>query len=256
MKKIFNRYLSFILIFSVCLIILNYATFKKNNTDIYLPVSSINKDKTIYLTFDDGPSETTPKIIEILNKYEIPATFFVTGPSYKLKNDLLKDIMKEGHAIAIHSYTHIYSQIYNNKDDYLNDFSLCLDWIKQITGSSPKLYRFPGGSSNTIASKALVQEIIINLEKLGHIHVDWNIDSLDSKYNTDYNQIFKNTIDGIKKNESNNTFNQIILFHDNIKKVGTIKALPTIIEYGLSSGYQFKPLSITSPLIQHVKKPL
>lgn len=255
MKKKFNSYLSFILILSISLIISNYAFIKENNTDNSLSVSSVSKEKIVYLTFDDGPSENTSKILEILNKYEIPATFFVTGPSYKLKNNLLNEIIQEGHSIQIHSYNHIYSQIYNSYDDYLNDFLLCLNWIKEITNTSPYLYRFPGGSSNTIANKQLIKDIILSLEKKGYKHVDWNVDSLDSKYNKDSKEIINSTIKDIKKNEKKNTYNQIILFHDNQKKVGTIDALPSIIEYCLSNGYIFKLLSNHSLLIQHVKKP-
>ena len=102
----------------------------------------------------------------------------------------------------------------------------------------------------------MIQELITHLEEEKFIHVDWNVDSLDSKYNTDYNLIIKSTINDIKKNESNNIYNQIILFHDNKKKTGTLQALPYIIEYCLSNGYQFETLSIDSPLVQHVKKPL
>ena len=219
------------------------------------PTSSIQKDKIIYLTFDDGPSENTLKILDILDKYEIVATFFVVGPSYKQKNDLLIETINRGHSLAIHSYEHTYSYIYSSYENYLNDFKLCLQWIKSITNTTPTIYRFPGGSSNTITSKKFIQTIISILDEEGYKHVDWNVDSLDSKYNTNSSLIEKQTIMDIAYNEKKQIHTHTLLMHDNTKKVGTLEALPTIIEYCLSKGYQFKTISNESYLIQHVKKP-
>lgn len=255
MYKKYFLFNTLIIVFSLLLISTNFNNFNDENNTITVNSNNLSA-KTIYLTFDDGPSDNTINILEILNKYDISATFFVTGPSYKLKNDLLKQIINEGHSIYIHSYNHIYSQIYNSKEDYLSDFFSCYNWINKVTNTTPVLYRFPGGSSNTIANKSLIQEIIISLENNGFKHVDWNVDSKDSKYNNDTDKIINTTINDIKQNESNKIYNQIILFHDNIKKIGTIKALSIIIEYCLSKGYQFKSLTSDSPLIQHVKKPI
>lgn len=256
MKKLQTSYICLILIFSFCIIISQYAIIDKNIDNSALVSSQVNdENKIIYLTFDDGPSENTIKILDILDKYEISATFFVVGPSYKAKNDLLKEIINRGHTLAIHSYNHIYSQIYSDQEEFFQDFNLCLKWIKSMTNVEPLLYRFPGGSSNTIANKDLIMQIIITLENQGYKHVDWNVDSLDSKYNNDSSIIKNNVANGIKLNEENKIYTQTILMHDNTKKVGTIYSLPTIIEFCLSKGYQFKTLTIDSPLIQHVKKP-
>ena len=256
MKKIYLQYLSFLLLISLFIILTNFIFFNYSNLSKSEAVSnSINLEKIAYLTFDDGPSENTIKILDILDKYEIQATFFVVGPSYKLKNDLLNEIIKRGHTLAMHSYNHEYSKIYANKDAYIDDFYNCLNWIKNVSGSSPVLYRFPGGSSTTIANKTMIQSIIETLYKDGYLHVDWNVDSFDSHYNNDTNAIITNTLNCIKTNESNNIYNQIILMHDNTKKVGTIKALPSIIENCLQKGYKFKSLSSKSTLIQHIKRP-
>lgn len=195
------------------------------------------------------------KILDILEKYEIQATFFVVGPSYKLKNDLLVRINEKGHGIAIHSYTHQYSTIYENQTSFINDFNQCARWIQTILGIHPTLYRFPGGSSTTITTKNQIQSIISTLNKQGYKHVDWNVDTYDSHYNNDSQAIIRNTINGIKTNEANNMYIQTILMHDTKKKEGTIEALPKIIEYCLSKGYQFKIMNENSTLIQHVKKP-
>ena len=223
--------ISFILVLSLFVTNLNLLTnsFLESNTTA--SSNNIEVDKIIYLTFDDGPSESTSKILNILDKYEIPATFFVVGPSYKLKNDLLKEIVNHGHQIAIHSYTHEFHEIYHDKDSFLNDFFECESWIKKQTGLTTNLYRFPGGSSNTIMDKNTIKEIIIELDSKGYKHVDWNIDSLDSKYSKNKDEIIKNTINSIKENEKNNRYIQTILLHDNKKKEATIEALPHIIEY-------------------------
>ena len=234
---------------------MSYFFIPKFEKDIPVLGTNITNEKIVYLTFDDGPSEHTQKILDILEKYEVQATFFVVGPSYKLKNDLLKIINDNGHAIAIHSYTHQYSTIYENETTFINDFNECVTWINNVIGITPTLYRFPGGSSTTIASKAQIESIITTLGTKGYIHVDWNVDSYDSHYNTDSNAIIKSTINCIKINEANNMYIQTILMHDTKKKEGTIEALPSIIEYCLSKGYQFRIMNENSKLIQHVKKP-
>lgn len=255
MKKLHTIYLPLLLIFYFFIIQFYKAGLASNLKTIDIPIANIlEENKIVYLTFDDGPSDNTIKILDILDKYDIPATFFVVGPSYKLKNSLLKEIVNKGHSLAIHSYNHEYSKIYKSEKDYLDDFYMCLNWIKQITNTTPKIYRFPGGSSNTITTKAIIQSIINTLSKKGFKHTDWNVDSFDSHYNKESNLIIKNTIDGIKTNEEKNIFTQTILLHDNTKKIGTTHAISHIIEYLIANGYQFKTLNENSNLIQHVKK--
>ena len=245
MRKIYLRYLTTILlVISFLIIIFGLSSFQREiNDENTIPVNGLVNNKIAYLTFDDGPSENTLNILDILDKYQIKATFFVVGPSYKLKNDLLTQIVNRGHKLAIHSYEHNYSEIYQSKEAYIKDFELCLKWIKKITGTVPTFYRFPGGSSNTITSKSRIVSIINELYSRGFTHVDWNIDSFDSHYNKDTNAIIKSTINCLKTNETNKIYSQTILMHDNTKKVATIEALPQIIEYFQNKGYTFEPLN-------------
>lgn len=215
--------------------------------------TSLQTNKIAYLTFDDGPSKNTDKILSILDKYNIKATFFVVGPSYTLKNEYLKKIVSSGHQIAIHSYTHNYDYIYASKENYLEDFYLCANWIKKITGYEPVLYRFPGGSSNTIANKSLIKEIINDLDKQGYVHADWNVDSLDSYVKNDTSKIISNSLTSLKRNENNNHYFQTVLLHDDVKKSATINALPSLIEKFIQYGYHFEPLTNKSHIIKHVK---
>lgn len=255
MKKINYIYISILLIIAFVVICLNMPIFNNKNNIKDYPVSvETNDNKIVYLTFDDGPSENTIKILDILERYEIQATFFVVGPSYKLKNDLLREIVTRGHSLAIHSYSHEYSKIYSDKESYIADFYDCLNWIKLQTNITPTLYRFPGGSSTTITTKNNIISIINTLFEQGYKHVDWNVDSYDSHYNTDSKAIINSVINRIVSNEKSNVYFQNILMHDNSKKIATINSLPSIIEYCLSKGYIFKSLEETSPLYQHVKR--
>lgn len=251
MKYKIKIYTLYLLIFTFLIVSSLYFTIEKNDLKTNAIITEKN-NKTAYLTFDDGPSKNTDKILNILDKYNIKATFFVVGPSYKLKNDYLKKIVENGHQIAIHSYNHNYNQIYSSKENYIKDFNECLNWIKNTTGITPSIYRFPGGSSNTIANKDLIKSIIKDLTALNFEHTDWNVDTLDS-YSTDYKKIIENALTSIKKNENNNNFHQTILMHDDIKKSATITALPLLIEKLISLGYHFEILTKEKTLVKHIK---
>lgn len=243
-------------LFASLIIASSYYFFTIKEEGNHLQTSAPSKEevkKIAYLTFDDGPSNNTEKILEILDKYNIKATFFVVGPEYKLKNDLLIKIMQAGHKLAIHSYEHNYDYIYSSKENYLKDFYKCLNWIKKVTGITPKIYRFPGGSSNAIANKSLIKSIITELEIQGFIHADWNVDTLDSYVRNDSNKVISNAITSLKRNENNNHYYQTILMHDDINKPATIKALPALIEKIISYGYHFQTLERDSHIIKHVK---
>lgn len=250
LKKLFPFFIFVSLITSS---FIYFLSIKDNSKDI--PTTNIvnTTDKIAYLTFDDGPSLNTEKILEILDKYNIKATFFVVGPSYKLKDDLLLKIVKSGHELAIHSYEHNYSYIYSSKENYIKDFEKCEKWIKRITGKAPTLYRFPGGSSNTIGTKQLIKSIITELEKKGYVHADWNVDTLDSYVKNEPSKVLSNALTSIRRNENNNHYFQTVLMHDDIHKPATIEALPKLIEKLIAKGYHFEALKETSHIIKHVK---
>lgn len=109
-------------------------------------------EKVVYLTFDDGPSENTQKIMDILARYNVKATFFVTGRNQKY-NYLIKDAYKAGHTIALHTYSHDYQTVYSSVDNYFDDLNKVGQMVKKEIGFVPHYIRFPGGSSNTISRK-------------------------------------------------------------------------------------------------------
>lgn len=104
--------------------------------------------KYVYLTFDDGPSENTPALLEVLGKNNVKATFFVV---YNSNKQYYQDIVCAGHAIGLHSYTHDYAKIYQSEDAYFADLQQLSDYVKDACGVESKLLRFPGGSSNTVS---------------------------------------------------------------------------------------------------------
>jgi len=136
--------------------------------------------RVMYLTFDDGPTHTvTPIILDILAEREIHATFFVVGSMIRANPDVMQRIVDEGHTIGIHSYTHIYSQIYASLDAFIHDFTAIRDLIAEFTGYTPDIYRFPGGSNTGF--NARVRTKAMNwLDENDYVFFDWNASIDDS----------------------------------------------------------------------------
>ncbi len=199
--------------------------------------------KTVYLTFDDGPGAYTEKLLGYLDKYNVKATFFVTNqfPRYQ---HLIKTAHNKGHKIAIHTLTHKWS-IYNSVQNYMNDFNAMQAIIAKQTGSETNIFRFPGGTNNTVSKsckKGIMTELSKQMTASGYVYFDWNVDSNDSGYKTTQ-KVILNTIGQIfKKN------NAVVLMHD-IKNY-SVEAVPAIIEYCLENGYTFKVLDESSPAVR------
>lgn len=225
-------------------------TFGNKNTIsrkviVYSDISKIPKNgKVIYLTFDDGPGCYTESILNVLNEYNVKATFFVTNQFSSYQN-LIKKEYENGHSIAVHTYSHNYGKIYESVDNYVDDFNQMNQIIFEQTGTYTKMFRFPGGSSNTISrfNKGVVSDIAKTMIDKGYIYFDWNIDSTDTKYK-DSEKIYQNVIDEIEKHD-----NSVVLMHD-IKKAN-IESVRKIINYGLENGYTFLGLDESSPEVHH-----
>ncbi len=203
--------------------------------------------KIAYLTFDDGPSEHTEEILKILTEKEAVATFFVINSKHI---DKIKDINKQGSALAMHSATHNYQTIYKSVDAYFADLKIIEGKIFELTGIQPKIMRLPGGSSNTISkkySKGVVTKIVERLNAEGYYYFDWNVDSTDAtKDNVPAQTLLAKVKSSCKDKPVVN-----ILMHDTDQKKTTVEALPAIIDYLRSEGYQFMTLSPTSTPIRH-----
>lgn len=209
----------------------------------YSETEKIQNSKIVYLTFDDGPGQYTERLLGYLRKYDVKATFFVTNqfPSYIYN---LKTMAADGHAIGVHTLTHSWN-IYSGEYSYMKDFNAMHDIIKRETGIDTKIFRFPGGTNNTV-SRSYCRGIMSTMAKKmvnnGYYYFDWNVDCCDTQgYSA--SQIANTTISQIKgKSQS------IVLMHD-IKKA-TVDAIPTIIEYCLNNGYVFDVLDENSPAIR------
>lgn len=206
-------------------------------------------DKRIYLTFDDGPSRNTDKILDILKEYDAKATFFVVGKTDEESVRAYQRIVAEGHTLAMHSYSHKYSEIYASKESFEQDLRQLQEYLYQITGVWPRFYRFPGGSSNTV-SKVDMQELIEYLNESGITYFDWNIasgDAISGQLGKD--TIVNNCIGGIKAKQE-----CMILMHDASDKNSTVEALSLLIEQVRSSeNAVFLPITDETTTVQHRK---
>lgn len=197
------------------------------------------EDSICYLTFDDGPStENTEKILDILKKYNIKATFFVIYKDTEKEKAMYKRIVEEGHTIGVHTASHDYEKIYSSVDAYLKDFNKIASHIEEITGEKPEIFRFPGGSVNSY-NGAVYMQIVSEMMRRGYTYYDWNVGSGDASYGTaSKNWIVGNVVNGAAKEGSN-----IILMHDTNAKDTTVQALPEIIEKLSAQGYRFDKLT-------------
>ncbi|MBP3872011.1 MAG: polysaccharide deacetylase family protein [Faecalicoccus sp.] len=204
-------------------------------------------NKVVYLTFDDGPSNVTPTILDILDTYNVKATFFVTGNGQQY-NDYIVKAYKAGHQIGLHTYTHEFSYVYSSVDNYFEDLNSISNMVEELTGYHSNIIRFPGGSSNTISdnySYGIMTELTQMVTDQGYYYFDWNVDSGDaSAIGVDPSVIIENACLGTGDS-------LVILMHDTFGKETTAEALPTIIEYYQSQGYSFATLNEYSPECHH-----
>ena len=218
-----------------------------NKAKAKINVTVEEPSKVVYMTFDDGPSENTDKILKILKKYDAKATFFVTGNNQKY-NSSIKKAADQGNTIALHTYTHDYANVYSSTTAYFEDLQKVSDMVKQITGKAPKYIRFPGGSSNTISaqySQGIMSALNNMVHEKGYEYFDWNCSSGDAASNTVPTQ-------DIVRNATSCDYEQImILFHDSSPKTTTVEALPEIIKSYKERGYVFKGISDDTPIFHH-----
>ncbi|MBR4016194.1 MAG: DUF5011 domain-containing protein [Oscillospiraceae bacterium] len=200
--------------------------------------------KTIYLTFDDGPSAHTERLLDVLKKYGVKVTFFVKNSNYL---SMLTRAAEEGHTVAIHTYTHDYAKVYASDQAYYADLQAIQNVIYEYTGQKSMLMRFPGGSSNGISrayNKGIMTRLTKGLEAMGYQYFDWNVDSNDAGGARTAEEVFKNVTKGIGSKQ-----NSVVLQHDT--QSFSVDAVERIIAWGLCNGYTFKALTHDSPTCHH-----
>lgn len=195
--------------------------------------------KVCYLTFDDGPSDNTLKILKILDEYDAKATFFVIGTA---KLEYLPKIKKAGHAIGLHSNTHDYAKIYKSTSAFFKDLDKLSDKIEKKIGEKTMLMRFPGGSNNTVSKKyrkGVMSDLTTQVQIKGYAYFDWNVDSGDASGNRVSATRIKNNV--LRQAKNKNSI--CVLMHDTAAKTTTVKALPYILDGLKKQGYKFEVLT-------------
>ena len=213
------------------------STWLINNGKVVEPTGN----KVIYLTFDDGPGPYTSQLLDVLKKNHVKATFFVTA-QYGKNRGCIKRAYNEGNSIAVHTYSHNYANIYSSTDAYWNDFNKMNQVIKDQTGTTSTLFRFPGGSSNTVSrsySKGVMTRLSKQAAEKGYVYFDWNVVSGDAGQTTSSNGVYSNITRGVK-----NHSRSVVLCHD--IKPYTVNAMDKVIKWGLKNGYTFLPLNTES----------
>lgn len=215
------------------------------------PASETEKPagRKVYLTFDDGPSSYTEEILDILDQYDVKATFFVVGKESDWAGEALQEIVDRGHTLGMHSYSHKYAEIYKSVESFSEDLDKIQNYVYDATGVTSTVYRFPGGSSNTI-SKVDMNDFADYLDTQGIRFFDWNVSSGDAvKGGASVEQITKNVMGDVVRHK-----NVIVLMHDAANKRTTVEALPIIIENILAlEDTEILPITDETEPVQHIR---
>lgn len=210
---------------------------------------AISNGKKVYLTFDDGPNKYTDELLDILKEKNVKATFFVVyNPDENTWHDY-KRIIDEGHTLGMHSYTHIYDEIYASKEAFMSDVSKLHTFLYEQTGIDCQYYRFPGGSSNTV-SDVDIQVLISYLNNNGITYFDWNALSGDALTNSMTPEELNETIlQYVRTNEGDS----IVLMHDLSTNHATVDSIADLVDTLRAEGYELCPIDETTVPVQHVK---
>lgn len=211
---------------------------------------SAQPEKWVCLTFDDGPSRTTPAVLAALDAAGVHGTFFVVATGYNEKYlPLLTQAAAAGHQIALHSASHEYSDIYQSSDAYWEDIALLKERIAPyVDVESIRYLRFPGGSTNTVSrrygGRELMKQLKSEVEQKGWQWVDWNVcaeDAVGGHPSAD--TIYRNVV-----HETGEQTHCVVLMHDSSSTRTTAEALPDIIQWYADNGYTFLTVAEALPL--------
>lgn len=217
---------------------------------VVVETENVKERKTIYLTFDDGPSmDVTPEILDILKENDVKATFFILNYGEK-SIPILQRMVREGHTIGIHGYSHDYAEIYASEDAFMENVQKLHDKILEDVGYEASLVRFPGGSSNTVSAKykkGIMTKLTKRLKKEGWRYLDWNVSTGDAE-GSDIPS--SQLVDAVKR-ELNPERANVVLLHDTSSKQSSADALQEIIDYGIENGYTFCPVTESTEMVHH-----
>ena len=206
-------------------------------------------NKVVYLTFDDGPSSQTARLLNILDKYGVKATFFVTN-QFSSYQYMIGETHRRGHTIALHTLTHKYEKLYRSEEAYYEDLFGIRDIVVAQTGVEPTIVRFPGGTNNTVSKKycsGIMTALTQSISRFGYLYCDWNVSSGDAGGATTASGVANNVISGIKKHNVS-----VVLQHD-IKSF-SVEAVDEILFWGIQNGYTFLKMDNTTPMVHFSPK--
>ena len=217
-----------------------------NQATVERKVKVIKPAGTVYLTFDDGPGPYTGALLDVLAKYNVKATFFVTGRG---DDDLIAREHNEGHTVALHTNSHDYAYVYSSVDNYFADLYAVQARVKNITGEEAKLIRFPGGSSNLVSARYdggshIMSTLADEVTARGFTYFDWNLSSGDAGGATSAEEVYNIVTEGLKYDGDT-----VVLQHD--IKGFSVDAVEGIIQYGLEHGFMFARLDANSFTAHH-----
>ncbi|MFD2088923.1 exo-beta-N-acetylmuramidase NamZ domain-containing protein [Brevibacillus brevis] len=225
-----------------------------------IPQTPKSSEKIAYLTFDDGPSSVTPRVLDTLKAHQVKATFFIVGREVAGHEAILKRIVAEGHALGGHSYSHNYQLVYKNMESFFADLEKGSQMIEKATGVKPAVFRYPGGSTNTVSLKyqdpkrynkqhTVMQAIKAEAKQRGYTFIDWNVTNGDARSNK---YTAAQTLANIKQQVKSQK-EIVVLMHDSSTKSPTAEALPEIISYLKEKGYRFEVIQADRPTVSNVK---
>lgn len=220
--------------------------YSKLYPDLYVdkicPECAGEGEKIAFLTFDDGPSENTLKVLDVLEEKGAVATFFVLGSTMTEDGETaLQRMTQMGCKIGIHTYSHKKNVIYSSIEGFLDDFYKVYTQIYELTGEKVNIYRFPWGSYNSY-SKSIKKDLVAEMDRRGFTYYDWNVSAEDSVGAPTESSIMKNILKDVTK------YNQpVILMHDSSINDLTAQMLPTVIDKLIELGYSFGTLDEREP---------
>lgn len=193
--------------------------------------------KVAYLTFDDGPSKVTERVLDVLKVYEVNATFFLIGSNITEETEgLVKRMVEEGNVIGIHTYSHEANEMYSSVENYKKDFQKAEEAIESLVKIDSRLCRFPWGSVNNYLS-GIEGEILPWLEQKEYTYCDWNVSGEDAVGTPTNWSIYHNVQKDFGRYKQ-----PVILLHDGGTCQLTADVLPDIIAMLKEAGYSFDTL--------------
>ena len=214
-------------------------SYQQAYPDLYVQANeqTVPHEGTVYLTFDDGPSPTTLELLDVLDTFNVKASFFLVGTAVDQYPEVVQEIARRGHTIGIHANDHTYATLYQSVDSFLLDYETVSRKLEFLTGKKPDIFRFPGGSINSY-NRDLYMQLIAEMIRRGYVYYDWNVSAEDAVAR----QRTSESIEKDVREQIGNHSYSIVLMHDSAGKETTVDALRELIPELQQQGYTFAAL--------------